>query len=113
NGSGTITATPMITTTPFSGAMGLDKAAQRFWIGASGTVANPPPLLIGHDFTYLTQKSRAVPPYITSLFGQLLPKRGPAYTYYPGTYYYPWDINGTGDSPGDDRVGYINHTGAY
>ena len=113
DGSGTITAVPLVTTTPFSGFLGLDSEGQRFWIGQDGAVTPPPPLLINHDFSYLTQKSKAVPPYITALFGRLLALPGPAATFYPGAYSFPFDMNTTGDGPGDERIGYINRTGAY
>ena len=111
-GSGSMTMTPLVMTTPWAGFLGLDNAGQRFWINASGAAMPPPPLVAAQDFTYLTQKSRAVPPYITSLFGKLLPVAG-TWNYYPGTYYLPFDMNTTGDGPGDTRIGYIDHTGTY
>jgi hypothetical protein len=113
DGSGTITATPLVTTTPFAGFLGLDSTAQRFWINAAGKANAPPPLLLSHEFNYLTQKSKAVPPYIPALFGRLLRMPGPPDTFYPGTYYFPFDMNTTGDGPGDERIGYINRTGVY
>lgn len=113
DGAGAITATPLVVTTPFSGFLGLDEAAQRFWINAAGSRMPAPSLLVSHDFGYLTQKSKAVPPYITTLFGRLSALSGPPLTYFPNSYYFPIDMNMTGDGPGDERIGYLNRTGAY
>jgi hypothetical protein len=114
-GSGTITLTPYTFTNPWTGYLGLDTDANRLWISAAGTATTAPPVLIGHDFPYLTQKTKATPPYITALAGQLLDYASThsVYDYYPGTYIMQPDINGVGDNPGDERVSYIDHTGTY
>jgi hypothetical protein len=114
-GSGTITMTPYTFTNPYSGYLGLDSDANRLWISAAGTATTAPPVLIGHDFTYLSQKTKATPPYITALAGKLLDYASthPIYDYYPGSYQYAADLNSTGDAPGDERVSYIDHTGTY
>lgn len=116
-GSGTITMTPYVFTNPYTGFLGLDTDANRFWISAAGTATTAPPTLIGHDFAYLTQKTKATPPYITALNNNLRTYAAGGQDkisdYYPGSYFFGWNMNATGDAPGDERVSYINHTGTY
>lgn len=114
-GSGTITATFALQVTPWA-ASGLlmDTKANRLWVDSSGaTLTTAPAILVGHDFAYLTQKTKAVPPYIVNLAGNLLAYPTPILTYYPGAYLWPLDLNTTGDSVGDERIGYLNHTAIY
>src|SRR6185369_13421103 len=75
-GSGTITMTPLVETRAKHGWMGLDTKGQRIWVSSGGTVATAPATLIGHDFTYLTQKTKAVPPYITAHAGRMIAVSG-------------------------------------
>ena len=114
SGSGTITMTPFTSTTAFGGWMGLDTKGRRLWVNAAGSATAAPPILVGHDFPYLSQKSKATPPYITALAGTLLPVSGTGLiTYYPNSYYFPYDLNQTGSGNGDNRIGYIDDYGAY
>jgi hypothetical protein len=113
NGSGAITATPLTIISAFAGWMGADTTGQRFWIGSGGTAVSAPPLMVGHDFTYLSQKSKATPPYIASLAGAMLPtsNEGSSFVYYPDSFYLPTALDTTGDGAGDERIGYINRHG--
>lgn len=117
SGSGTITITPLDATAPFGGWMGLDSTGKRIWVDATGVVTGPPPILVGQEFGYLTQKSKAVPPYIQGL--TLLAYKDPITgntapsTYYPGGMLFPWDMDTTGEPAGDNRISPIDHTGAY
>jgi hypothetical protein len=116
-GSGTLTLAAYVFTNPYTGFLGLDTDANRFWISAAGSVMPAPPTLIGHDFSYLTQKTKATPPYITALNNKLRTYASGGQDsisdYYPGSFFFAWDMNQTGDGPGDERIAYINHTGAY
>jgi hypothetical protein len=113
NGSGTIKAVPLTIISAFAGWMGADTSGQRYWIGSGGTAMSAPPLQVGHDFTYLSQKSKATPPYIASLAGTMLPtaNEGAAMPYYPDSFYQPMAVDTTGDDPNDERIGYINRHG--
>jgi hypothetical protein len=113
NGSGAITATPLTIISPFAGWMAADMTGQRFWITGAGAAGTAPGLLVGHDFSYLSQKSKAIPPYIASLAGTMLPsaREGAAYIYYPDSFYLPMNVDTTGDNPDDERIGYINRHG--
>jgi hypothetical protein len=112
NGDGAITATPLTVISPFAGWMGADTGGQRFWIGTSGTARAAPPLLPGHEFGYLTQKSKATPPYIVSLSGSMMPAAGEGtLVYYPNSFFTQLAVDATGDGAGDDRIGYINRRG--
>jgi hypothetical protein len=116
-GSGTITLTPYVYTNPFSGFAGADTNGDRVWVSSAGTNSTAPVTLLGHDFTYLTQKTKAVMPYIASLSGRLKAysvagsyNHITSSTYYPGSYFLPADLNTTGSGGGDERIGPINHT---
>jgi hypothetical protein len=112
NGGGTITATPLTIISAFAGWMGADTGGQRFWIGSSGAAMAPPPLLPGHEFRYLTQKSKATPPYIAPLAGTMLPAANEgAFVYYPNSFYTAMAVDTTGNGGADDRIGYINRRG--
>lgn len=119
-GSGTITLTPYVPTNTGGGMALVDNVGERIWVSAAGTVTAAPTTLVGHDFNYLTQKTKATPPYITALAGNLGPysvincQLGCAHmNYYPGSFDWPYDINTTGDGPGDERIGAMNHTTVY
>lgn len=113
-GSGTITMTPYTSTTAFGGWMGMDTKGQRIWTNSSGTLASAPATLTGHDFSYLTQKSKAVPPYIVSLLngGSAISGTG-LIRYYPNSYYLPYTMDITGDGEGDNRIGYVDSYGVF
>lgn len=107
-GTGTHMITPYVATFPFSGWIGLDSATHRVWVDAAGVLTTAPPVNAGHNFTYLSQSSRALPPYLTNLTFIDVPT--PPMTYYPWSFMYPWNLNTTGDGVGDERIGYTNHT---
>jgi hypothetical protein len=110
-GTGTITITPLIPLNPFGGAAFLDSTAQPIYTDSAGAVTTAPVTLIAQDFNYLTQKTKAVMPYITANWLNMQTLAS-AYTYYPGTYLWPADINQTGDGIGDERIGFIPHSPA-
>lgn len=112
SGSGTITMTPYVPGNPFTGMLWHDTAGGRIWVDAANAAMATPPTLIGHDFTYLSQKSKAIPPYIAALAGNLLPDAD-IDVYYPGAYFFPADLNQTGDATGDPRIGYMGRSEVY
>jgi hypothetical protein len=98
-GSGTITLTPHCHCFAFTGQIYLDQNAHRLWSGATR-----PAYEVAHDFTYLTTKSRALPPYISTVSPTA---DATLWTHSPGNEYFPWALDGVGDNVGDDRVGYL------
>jgi len=111
SGSGTISMTSYIPLAPFCGAAFLDQKAQPIYADASGVITTAPGTLLAQDFNYLTQKSKATPPFITANWLQMQPL-ATAWTYYPGSFLYNYDINGVGDGVGDERIGYFPHSSA-
>ena len=99
-GSGTISVIPMMATYPFTSTHLLDSEGDRIWVGAT-----KPPILVGHNFAYLSQKSKCIPPYVVGL---TMSNWGTPYNYSPGNQMWYWDFNAGGDNVGDNRIGYIN-----
>lgn len=100
SGSGTINIIPHACCFPFTGQMYLDNTARPIWRGATR-----PTIAVGHDFTYLTQQTKAIPPYIPGLTMNAVAS---ADSHSPGQQIYPWNLNGTGADPDDERIGYLN-----
>src|SRR4029078_8818572 len=69
-GSGTITITPYAFANPVGGNALLDSTGQQIYTNSSGAVTTAPITLLAQDFTYLTQRTKATPPYITALVGR-------------------------------------------
>jgi hypothetical protein len=105
-GSGTITITPLLQTFPYTGTHLLDAGGHRLWVGATRS-----PVLVAKNFSYLTQKSKGVPPYLPGITVHALPSAATA-SYSQGSMMFPWDINTTGDSASDQRIGYLFLQGA-
>jgi hypothetical protein len=83
----------------------LDLNCQRIW--RNGT---RPTVLVGHDFTYLTTKSKALCPYISSV--TVNQQISQTVSFSQGSCYFKPNINGTGDSETDDIVGHLTHHSA-
>lgn len=106
-GSGTMTATPVTFCFPNAGQVGADSDGQPFWIGTG----NRPLIAPGHDFTYLTQKTKFVPPFSAAATAMTTNLERP--TYRPGgAPNVPYYLATTGDNPGDERIGYVNNDAA-
>ena len=104
-GSGTIRVVPWMQNFPFTAANLFDENARRIVVNGS-----PSPMLVQQDFRYLTQRAKAVPPYIETVPVSPLPGAAVA-KYSPGSMMYPWDMDQAGDAADDERIGYLSHTG--
>jgi hypothetical protein len=104
-GSGTLTIYPMMATFPYSAWAGRGPHCDRLWSGATA-----PTILSIQDTTYLTTKSKATPPYLPGITINALGSLG---AYQPNCAYAGvWAFETTGDSTGDERIGYLNEQSA-
>lgn len=101
-GSGAVSVIPAPAVYLHTGWAGMTTDFAYVWVGATAQ----PKLLPSYDFTYLTTKTTAVPPYIPGLTCYPVT---PIPTYNVNAPQLPWDLNETGDNPGDERIGYINY----
>jgi hypothetical protein len=117
-GTGTFNVIPLAFVNPVGALATAASDGGRYWTNTTATaLAAAPTYLVGHDFTYLTQKSKATPPYITNLAGTLdaYPSSNADANLTYASNAYPWDtnMNSTGAAEGDPRIGPIDHIGAY
>lgn len=114
--SSNCTAFPVVRVNPWGGTVLASTTGGRFWIGAGGTAMTEPPVQAEENFTYLTQTTHAVPPYLTNLWGNFPAQSGMtnygAIVYYPNTSILYGDYNTGGDGAGDTRIGQIDNFGA-
>ncbi|HJU18994.1 MAG TPA: fibronectin type III domain-containing protein [Stellaceae bacterium] len=111
-GSGTLTITPLAGCRAFTAMPVLDQNCQRIWRNGSATGSGRPTVLVAHDFTYLTTKSRCLPPYLATVTVDASQSPSLPTTFSQGSWYFPWALGTTGDSATDDRIGYLMHHGA-
>lgn len=106
-GNGTILAYPVNACFPSTAWITGDMLANPLWDGAG----RRPPIFPGHDFDYLTSKSKFVPCYNT--------RAGFEFTNQPVNAYAPnrnwgglwWYLDTSGDGAEDQRIGYIDGWG--
>jgi hypothetical protein len=102
-GSGTMTITPLACSFPTNAGLALDPpTAGRTWRNGA-----KPTLLAGHDFIYLTQKSRALPPYLPTLKVNQTPAYAPPWS--QGSQFWMNNLGGIGETLNDDRVSYVHY----
>lgn len=106
-GSGTITAYPVYGSFAAAACSFVDQVGNPLWVGAGAF----PDIYPGHDFTYLTTKTKFVPPYapVTTVApGAAIP----LYTDYSPTQAVgglpAQGIDSSGDGDGDQRIGYVS-----
>jgi hypothetical protein len=100
-GSGTMTITPLAFTFNWACGLALDPTT----VGRTWRNGTKPTLLIGHDFTYLTTKSRCIPPYVSTIV--VANQVSSPIPWSQGCSYFPSVIGGYGDGDDDDRIGYL------
>jgi fibronectin type 3 domain-containing protein len=115
--AGTLTITPLAESFPNHAVPAYDWDGRRVWMvnGTSVGVAKPT-ILVAHDFVYLTNKSRCVPPYLPpsnvnaqSTITMDSSNSPPApVNYSQGSQYFCVALNQVGDNYGDDRIGWLN-----
>lgn len=105
-GTGTIKVIPMVGTWMNQGWFGARPDGRRDRIGAP-----TPEVLVIQDFAYTARKSRALPAYMD---GVVVTDTFPAYPFYATGNYGPIqaDMNAQGDSPDDDRIGWMGNSEA-
>jgi len=105
-GSGTLSITPVSAAFPWVPTLALDQDGGRVWYAGSSGMTKPT-LLVAHDFTYLTTRSRFLPPYLTNLTVDSTVSPPALLPFSQGALYFPSNIGGTGESEQDDRIGYL------
>ncbi len=103
-GTGTISAYPVYAAFPSTAWHVGDAGGDPVWIG-SGT---RPQIFPGHDFSYLTTKSKFTPCYNISAGFQTTNQAVPVYGPNINFGGIQWALAATGDGPGDQRIGFIS-----
>jgi hypothetical protein len=102
-GSGVMTITPLACSFPTHAGLALDPVtAGRTWRHGVR-----PTLLAAHDFLYLTQKSRALPPYLPTVKVNKTPSHVPLWS--EGSQFWESNLGGVGQALNDDRIGYVTY----
>ncbi len=99
---------PVIGTFPGSNVVLATPGGDPVWVG-TGNAATRPEILVAHDAAYLTRRARILPPYDLKL--DIQPDSGNLAPYEPNTTSLYSDS--TGDSPDDERVGYLSQSQAH
>lgn len=105
-GSGTVSIIPYMQCYPFCATLLMGVDGNRIW---TGSLTSQPTVLVGKDFNYLTQKTRAVPPYLPNVTNTLLTNTTAAY-FCSGAFGTPFDTEETGVEANEERLGYMNRT---
>ena len=102
-GTGNIVVTPMVSTFCFSGPLLCAADGQAVRVGGAGRVD----IGIAWDEEYMSRGAKLWPRYDQAF--TRYPSLGPAAPYYPQTLPWGFWLNTTGDNPGDNRIGFLNH----
>jgi hypothetical protein len=109
-GSGTIVFTFHAGSFPRSGWAGTDSTGRQIWVNSGGTVTTAPPILPIHNYAYLTNQSKAVPPFLQ---GQdWIGVAASTATAYPLAWYIGYYGSTTGDGSLDERISYVSYSNA-
>lgn len=104
---GEVVASPVYSCFPNSAWQAADPNGDALWVGPTPR----PQIFPGHDFDYLTQKSKALPPFnpkaLVRKTNLTTPIFGPNQLF--GSIL--WYQSTTGDSNGDQRIGYVDNWG--
>ncbi len=106
-GSGTITAYPINACFPSTAWTTGDMYGNPLWNGS----ASRPPIFPGHDFSYLTTRSKFVPCYNVNAGFEATDQSVNVYAPNQNFGGITWYQDTTGDGPGDQRIGYVNGWG--
>ncbi|HTT84140.1 MAG TPA: hypothetical protein VMF67_11715 [Rhizomicrobium sp.] len=107
HGTGTVTAYPVNACFPSTAWLTGDRHGNPLWNGPG----KRPPIFPGHDFTYLTNHTKYLPPYNINAGYQTTNQSLNVYA--PNQNYggILWYQGTTGDGPGDERIGYVDNWG--